>query len=354
MFQLHFENQVYTSASDFEVTKEALPDFARSAFDFCKSWLQGVQTYTQSTSGSTDLPKPIAIYRKQMIASAKGTEAFFKTDSSSKLLCCLNPSYIAGKMMLARALVWECPIYLVEPSANALSEVNQALNFVAMVPLQVQACLKDEKSLEKLRSIQNLIIGGAPISSKLKESLLENGIKAWQTFGMTETVSHIALAEIRDEELVYQALPYVELGQDSRGALWIKSEMSGPDPIQTNDLVELKSKTSFIWLGRADFVVNSGGIKLFPESIEQKAEAVLEEIFPGISFFFFGEKDDKLGEKLILILETTESSSRVKILKERLSDVLGKYELPKKIYFSPKFVKTESGKVNRLATLKTL
>jgi O-succinylbenzoic acid--CoA ligase len=243
---------------------------------------------------------------------------------------------------------------LIEPSSNPLKDVEGGYDFVAMVPLQVQGCLANESSLEKLRTFKNLVIGGAPISTKLKGDLVENGIHAWQTFGMTETVSHIALAEIRNEELIYQALPNVELGQDSRGALWIKSEMSGPDPIQTNDLVELQSETSFAWLGRADFVVNSGGIKLFPESIEQKAERILEEIFPGTSFFFLGEKDDTLGEKLILILETTESSSRIKILKERLADVLGKYELPKKIYFSPKFVRTESGKINRFKTLENL
>ncbi len=354
MFRLHFENQVYSKAEDFEVNQEGLPDFARAAFSFCKDWLEGEKTFSQSTSGSTGIPKQISISREQMEASAGGTGSFFKTDSDSKLLCCLNPTYIAGKMMLVRAMVWNCEIHLVEPISNPLRGVNGDFDFIAMVPLQVQASMEDLTSLKKLKSIQHLIIGGAPISSKLKANLVENGIKAWQTFGMTETVSHIALAEIGNNELLYQTLPGVEIGQDSRGALWIKSEMSGPDPIQTNDLIDLRSETSFVWLGRVDFVVNSGGIKLFPELIEQKAEEVIQELFPGISFFFIGEKEVVLGERLVLFLETTESSSRVKILKERLKDVLGKYELPKKIYFSPKFVRTESGKINRLATLNML
>jgi o-succinylbenzoate---CoA ligase len=354
MFRLHFENQVFSKAVDFEVNQEGFPDFARAAFSFCKDWLNGEQTFTQSTSGSTGAPKQISISRQQMEASAKGTGDFFKTDFNSRLLCGLNPAYIAGKMMLVRAMVWDCEIHLVEPSSNPLQNVEGEFDFVAMVPLQVQSCLADEKSLEKLRTINNLIIGGAPISVKLKDDLAKNGIKAYQTFGMTETVSHIALAEIKSDELLYHALARVEIGQDSRGALWIKSEMSGSDPIQTNDLIELRSETSFVWKGRADFMVNSGGIKLFPELIEHKAERVLDEIFPGISYFLIGEKDELLGEKLVLILETTESSSRVKILKERLSDVLGKYELPKKIYFSPKFARTESGKINRLKTFNTL
>lgn len=354
MFRLHFENQVFSKAEDFEVNQESLPDFARAAFSFCKDWLNGDQRFTQTTSGSTGTPKQISISRQQMEASAKGTGNFFKTDSNSRLLCCLNPAYIAGKMMLARAMVWDCEIHLVEPSSNPLENIKEEFDFVAMVPLQVQSCLGDEKNLEKLRTINNLIIGGAPISVKLKDDLAKNGIKAWQTFGMTETVSHIGLAEIQSDELVYHVLPGVEIGQDSRGTLWIKSEMSGAEPIQTNDLIELRSETSFVWKGRADFMVNSGGIKLFAELIEQKAEGVMEEIFPGISYFLIGEKDELLGEKLVLILETTESSSRVKILKERLSDVLGKYELPKKIYFSPKFARTESGKINRLKTFNAL
>lgn len=354
MFQLHFENQVYAKAEDFNVNQEGFHEFARSAFSFCKDWLNGEQTFTQSTSGSTGAPKQIRITRKQMEASAVGTGSFFKTDPDSKLLCCLNPAYIAGKMMLVRAMVWDCEIHLVEPSSNPLKDVNGEFDFVAMVPLQVQACLEDEKSLEKLRTIKNLIIGGASLSSKLKANLVEKRIHAWQTFGMTETVSHIALAEIRSDELLYHVLPGVEIGQDFKEALWIKSEMSGPEPIQTNDLIELRSATSFVWKGRADFMVNSGGIKLFPELIEQKAEGVIEEIFPGVSFFFYGEKDEKLGDKLVLFLETAESSSRVKILKERLSDVLGKYELPKKIYFSPKFARTESGKINRLKTFNSI
>lgn len=354
MFRLHFENQVYSKAEDFEVNPKDLPEYAKAAFSFCKSWLEGEITFSQFTSGSTGTPKQISISRFQMVASAKATGAFFKTDSNSTLLCCLNPAYIAGKMMLVRAMVWNCEIQLVEPSSNPLSKVKGDFDFVAMVPIQVQASLEDEKILQKLKSIKHLIIGGAPISSKLKANLVENGIKAWQTFGMTETVSHIALAEIGKEELLYQVLPGVEIGQDQRGALWIKSEMSGPDPIQTNDLIELRSANTFIWQGRVDFVVNSGGIKLFPELIEQKAEEVIEEIFPGIPYFFYGEKDELLGEKLVLFLETKESYSRLKILKERLSDVLGKYELPKKIYFSPKFARTESGKIHRRATFTSL
>ena len=354
MFQLHFENQIYANTEDFKVNQVGLPDFAREAFSFCKEWLAGESAFSQSTSGSTGAPKKISISRKQMEASARGTRDFFNIDTNHTLFCCLNPAYIAGKMMLVRAMVWGCKIHLAEPISNPIKDFEGGLDFVAMVPLQVQACLDSKKSLKKLQTIKSLIIGGASISSKLKIALVENGIHAWQTFGMTETVSHIALAKIGKGELIYQTLPGVEIGQDYRGAIWIKSEMSGASRIQTNDLVDLHSATSFIWLGRADFVVNSGGIKLYPELIEQKVEGIIEEIFIGVSFFFFWEKDEKFGEMLVLILETQESSSRIKILKERLSDVLEKFELPKKIYFIPKFVRTPNGKINRTKTFESL
>src|SRR5690606_30000600 len=126
--------------------------------------------------------------------------------------------------------------------------------------------------------------------------LTENGIHAWQTYGMTETVSHIALARIAKEQLVYTTLPGVEIGLDMRGALWVKSPMSGVEKVQTNDLVELKTDKHFVWLGRTDFVINSGGIKLHPELLEQKLEPLVHKFFPGSKFFFFGEKNERLGQ----------------------------------------------------------
>jgi o-succinylbenzoate---CoA ligase len=354
MFKLHFDNRVYSKSGDFEPIKEALPDFAHAAFSFCKSWLEGETLFIQSTSGSTGAPKQIHISRQQMEASAKATGAFFQTDSHSRLLCCLNPAFIAGKMMLVRAMVWGCEIHLIEPSSNPLKNFNEKIDFAALVPMQVQVSLADETSLINLQSIKNVIVGGAALSSQLQAELVKKGIHAWQTFGMTETVSHIALAKISNEELIYEALPGVSIGQDSRGTLWVQSEMSGPAPVQTNDLIELQSNNSFRWFGRVDFVVNSGGIKLFPEVIEKKAEEVIFEIFPSVRYIFCGEQDELLGERLVLLLETNYSSSREKILTDRLRDVLGPYEMPKRIRFKSSFALTENGKINRSATLRKI
>lgn len=357
MFQLLYNNQIFKSKEDFEGMEPEFPDFAKAAFVFCKAWLSGENNFSQNTSGSTGSPKIIEVSKSQMLQSAEATAAFFKTNSETKLLCCLNPEYIAGKMMLVRAMVWDCPIWLVEPKSNPFSDLSENIlpDFVAMVPLQVEACLGDPQALSKLKKVSHMIIGGAPISQKLKTQLIENQLTACQTYGMTETVSHIALAKIEKVELEYQALPGVEIGQDSRGAIWVKSPMSGPEKIQTNDLVELTSETSFKWLGRVDFVINSGGVKLHPELLVQQSEPIMEVFFPGCRYFFFGEKNEKLGEKLVLLIEKSEPDEELaKLLQSKLEAGLGKYKAPKSIYFLPAFLQTESGKINRQKTYNQL
>lgn len=334
-----------------------LPPFAKAAFSFCLAWLSVENNFSQQTSGSTGTPKIIKISRQQMLESAKATGAFFNANSNFRLLCCLNPEYIAGKMMLVRAMVWDCPIWLVVPISNPFSDLPEDVSpdFIAMVPLQVETCLGDSQTLVKLKKVSNLIIGGAPISQKLQSQLIDNSLSAWQTYGMTETVSHIALAKIEEGELIYHTLPKVEIGQDDRGAIWIKSPMSGSEKIQTNDLVDLQSENSFHWLGRADFVINSGGIKLHPEVLEQKSEGIMAELFPQSQYFFFGQKDEKLGQKLVLLIEKSEPDLELaKLLQSKLEAKLGKYQTPKAIYFLPSFVQTESGKIDRKKTFNQL
>lgn len=354
MFQLHFGNQVFSEKADFELDVSTFPEYFQAASSLCRAWLSGENTFIQRTSGSTGTPKNIEISREQMQASALATGAFFNSNSETKLLCCLSPEYIAGKMMLARAMVWDCPIWLVEPSGIPLDTIGFVPDFVAMVPLQVEKAIENPPSLATLRGVKHLIIGGASISKKLKSELVVNSIEAWQSYGMTETVSHIALAKITKGDLLYQTLPGVEIGQDERGALWVKSPMSGAEKIQTNDLIDLKSENTFLWLGRADFVVNSGGVKLHPELLEQKAESVIQEFFPSSRFFFFGEPDERLGQRLVLILESERNFEKSNKLKAALANNLGRFEVPKEVYFSSEFVLTPNGKINRSQTFKNL
>jgi O-succinylbenzoic acid--CoA ligase len=352
MFQLRYQTHHLSSTKSALPDLEELPEFAREAFSFCKDWLAGKDRFVQATSGSTGTPKLLEITRQQLEASATATGAFIGVNSEFKLLCCLNPAYIAGKMMLVRALVWDCEIILVEPNSAPLASQEEAFDLVAMVPLQVETSLTSPSSIEKLKAIGTVLIGGAPLSDSLHTALSKEGIAAWQTFGMTETVSHIALAPIRTGELIYEALPGVEIGVSENQCLWIQSPMSGSEKIQTNDVIELRSKNTFVWLGRVDFVVNSGGIKLFPEQLEQKINAWMTERYPGVSYFFFGEADERLGERLELYVEGEASQFHLEALYEGLKKILGKYEVPKKINLLPRFTYTETGKLNRPVTAK--
>jgi O-succinylbenzoic acid--CoA ligase len=349
MFELRYQSYHY-SKSQALPNLEELPEFAQVAFTFCRDWLAGQETFTQQTSGSTGAPKLQVLSRTQMEASATATGDFFGTTTSGHLLCCLNPAFIAGKMMLVRALVWDCPIILVEPSGNPLLAMEGQFTFVALVPLQVEAILAEEKSRFLLESIPHVLIGGAALPHKTQQGLVQQGIRAWQSFGMTETVSHIALAPIEAGELVYQALPGVAIGINEEHCLWILSPMSGAEKIQTNDTIELRSKNTFTWLGRADFVVNSGGIKLFPEQLERRIASLLEETCPGCAYFLFGENDSRLGERLVLYVEGTAEEKKRLGLEAGLEQILGKYEVPKKIYFKAAFAYTPTRKINRHAT----
>ncbi|SFB46144.1 AMP-binding protein [Algoriphagus aquimarinus] len=354
MFQLTFGKHIFQTKEDFELDSPGFPDYASAAILFCKDWHSGKESFVQQTSGSTGTPKKIEISRAQMIASAKATQTFFQTDKETSLLCCLDPSYIAGKMMLVRALVWQSTIQLIEPTSNPLLDLNVIPDFVAMVPLQVEACLQDKATAQKLQKVKQLIIGGAPISSGLKNQLIATGIQAYQTYGMTETVSHIALAKIQPGESTYKMLPGVEFGVDRRKALWVKSAASNNEVVQTNDLVEFIEQDSFRWLGRADFVINSGGVKLHPELLEARAEQLIHTFYPNSAFFFFGMKDEKLGEKLCLVIEHQDSLINENQLLAKLKLEMEKYEVPKNIFVIPEFTRTSNGKVNRPKTVEKL
>jgi len=331
--------------------------YLHQTFSFCQQWLNGVESFELITSGSTGKPKKIQVNRRQMEISAAATKTYLNIDSESTILCCLNTEMVAGKMMLVRAMEWDADLVLVKPKENPFEELwfESCIDFAAMVPLQVQACLSDEKTKRKLENLGTLIIGGAPSSAALKEKILETHIHAYQTFGMTETVSHIALAPLTKGELIFETLPGVSIGTDKDGRLWISAAMASEEKLQTNDIVELLNESQFKWVGRSDFTINSGGIKIQPEVLEPQLSPFIINHFWDMPFFVFGKNDEKLGQKLILILEgKIDEVSKIKTFQDELRLNLKNYHVPKEVLVLDKFVRTESGKINRLETIKTL
>ena len=327
----------------YSLVKEG-EEYEKAIGDFLIDWLNGKSTLTVNTSGSTGKPKPIVLQKQHMVNSAHATGTFFELQANNSALLCLPATYIAGKMMLVRAMVLGLAIDCVNPSSYPLEETDKLYDFVAMVPLQF------ENSLEKLNKIKKLIVGGAPVAHQLKQRFLKNTkhTKVYETYGMTETITHIAVKPILNQTAdldVFTTLSGVKISTDKRNCLIIDAPGVSSELVYTNDMVSLISQSQFKWLGRFDNVINSGGVKLFPEQIESKLASIVES-----RFFISGIPDDKLGEKLILIIEGYPNTVLLQNKIEELAS-LDKFEIPKRIFSVDSFEETSSGKIQRKATL---
>ena len=332
---------------------KGLTEFEKSTLKFCRDWRSGQQEFKILTSGSTGAPKEIILKRSAMEASAKQTIHALQLKSEDTALVCLDTKYIAGQMMLVRSLILSMNIIAIEPSANPLDGIYQAIDFTALVPYQLENILSH--SPEKLDTVSCAIIGGASVSNSLKEKIKNSKCAIYATYGMTETISHIALQKLNgdDAQDYFLALENIHLRLDERGCLCIRVDYLNEEVI-TNDLVELVDHKKFKWLGRVDLVINSGGVKIIPE----KVEAVLQKIFDSLQiknrFFVAGLPDEKLGQRAIVILEGTSiDQSLVEKIIIQASKQLFKYEQPKEFKSIEKFEETATGKINRTATLVT-
>ncbi len=371
-FQLngkHFKTQLELITFSEKVSKDL--------YWFLQEWFSDSETLIVQTSGSTGTPKLVAIKKEFMKNSAKATGDFFNLNEHTHALCCLSTAYIAGKMMVIRALTLGWNLDVVEPISNPLTNTSKNYDFCAMVPMQAKA------SLHKLKFIKKLLIGGGVVSNELQTALQQVTTQCFASYGMTETVSHIGIKKLNhfDDSLNtsknsistvlddktrdksqpeifehsrevnkkttskehYTLLPNINISKDKRDCLVIEAPLLSDEKVITNDIVQLHSETTFEWLGRFDNVINSGGIKLHPEQIEKEISKLISQ-----RFFVAGVKDETLGEKLILIVEGKFTEINLSLLG------LSKFQIPKEIHFILKFVETKTHKINRLKTLVLL
>lgn len=319
-------------------------DFSEEIHLFLESWFSKSDAIIVQTSGSTGIPKSISLKKEFVINSAKTTGLYFNLQENTSALLCLSVDYIAGKMMLIRALTLGWKLDVIAANSFPLKEVDKAYDFSAMVPLQL------ENSLSKIHLIQKIIVGGGVVSTTLQENLQHIATDIFATYGMTETITHIAVKKLNNftsvsakvsNESFYKTLPNVTIYKDDRNCLVIDAPKVAEEVIFTNDVVQLVSDRQFEWLGRFDNVINSGGIKLHPEKIEEKLAKIITN-----RFFVIGKQDQKLGQKLILVVE----GKHREIEYQRIN--LSRFEIPKEIYFLDKFVETATGKIQRKKTLQ--
>ena len=332
----------------YNLIKEGEP-FEGGIGDFLLDWVKPSAVLEVKTSGSTGIPKKIKLRKEHMINSAIATGKFFELPEKSTALHCLPAEFIAGKMMLVRAMVLGWELDLVLPSSNPLDQVFKTYDFCAMTPFQL------DNSIGRLHLIKKLIVGGGAVAPNLQLMVQGLNTKVYETFGMTETVSHIAAKRLnpkkkKKKNIPFKVLPYINISQDARGCLVVKAPRLANEVVVTNDVVEILTYKKFNWKGRIDNVINSGGIKLFPEEIERK----LNEIIDG-RFFVTAMPDDALGEKLVLFVEADFSEELITQLQEDIDSLknLDKYEKPKKIYLIQKFEETPNGKIHRENTIRS-
>jgi O-succinylbenzoic acid--CoA ligase len=311
-------------------------EFEKSIGDFLLDWFDDNSYIDLQTSGTTGVPKMIRTDKQMMVNSALATGDFFELSPGDKALYCLPTKYIAGKMMLVRSFILGLDIDFVAPSSHPLLKNETKYDFVAMVPLQA------ENSLAGLKNVKKMIVGGAKMSKSLQKRLLKGNTLVYETYGMTETVTHIAAKKVGEK--AFAILPNIKISQNELNCLVIDAPKISHEQIVTNDLVELLNDQQFILLGRIDTIVNSGGVKLIPEQIEEK---LAHEIHS--RFFVGGVPDPVLGEKLILVIEGEKQS-----LPDDVYRSLDKYEKPKEVFYIETFIETENGKIRRKEMLESL
>jgi len=308
--------------------------------NFLAEWHSLEGTIQVKTSGSTGTPKEIELSKQGMLFSAQNTIQFFSLTAKSTALLCLPLSTIGGKMMLVRAVKCSMQLHIQTPTANPLKSFSFPIDFIAITPMQLQVMLDESES--ELRKIRSILVGGGPISSDLELQLVEKEITVYHSYGMTETASHVALRKVGyGGNEYFNSLPGIHFSVNENQALQIHFTALQSEIIQTTDRVELMSETKFRWLGRTDFVINSGGVKIHPEEIE----SLLAKQIP-IPFFISSVPDQTLGERVVLFVEGVESIS----LDFEID--FPKYGRPKEVLFLPKFQYTQSGKIDRIVTRK--
>jgi O-succinylbenzoic acid--CoA ligase len=348
-----FHKQFQINGISFNNVEEILTfseTFSSEMYIFLKDWFSNQPTIAVQTSGSTGNPKMIELKKEFMINSVFATAKYFDLPQKTTALLCLPITYIAGKMMLIRAIKLGWHLDIIEATSHPLKNISKNYAFSAMIPLQL------ENSLDKLHQIKKLIVGGGVVSNELQDKLQSTDCKVFATYGMTETITHVAIKKlnhIKKNPNFYQVLSNISIYKDNRNCLVIEAKNVSEQVLFTNDVVQLISTKKFEWLGRFDNVINSGGIKLHPEMIEEKLSKLIET-----RFFVAGISDEKLGEKLVLLIESfvkIENETQIKAaLFSKISSLktFSKFEIPKEIYFLDNFIEATSGKIQRKKTLE--
>ena len=349
MATLLFQNERYTpeAFARLEAGHTDFPGLAAGQ-QFVRDWLKNKPFLNQKTSGSTGKPALHKISRYQLEASARRTIKALRLQPKLKALVCINMEYIGGKMMLARGLMNDWLLQLVPPCADPSSGIEtEPFDFAALVPLQLQKLIKTERGRAFLNGIGTVIIGGAAVDKTLVKTLQGLKCQLYATYGMTETVSHVALQRLNGQNRTehFHLLPEIDHRVDERGCLLLRADVTAHQWIATNDHVSFHDPDTFSLRGRSDHVINTGGVKVQIEGLESQIQAT--GLLKGQPMAISSLPDASLGRRIVLVMETLPENPD-RLLKE-LKAKLPHYHAPKALYALGKLPETASGKLDRAA-----
>ena len=301
---------------------------------------------TCKTSGSTGTPKLIEFSKKSLLASAQNSIDYFKLQEKQSAILCISVDFVAGLMMIVRAMISGMHLHVTPVSSRTYNYVSFKVDFIALFPKQLDGFINDSKGLQTLKNIQNILVGGGIINSNIENQLISNEITIYHSYGMTETLSHVALKKTGYKgENTYRALPGVSF-DIKNDCLEIYYPAIRDQKLRTNDIVELIDSSSFKWLGRSDFIINTGGYKISPEELEQKMAKLFD-----LDFMIMGILDNEFGEKVAIVFK---GQTPQFISKKIFSENIHSYEIPKLYTVLNEFYFTQNGKLDRQMTaLKT-
>lgn len=330
---------------DIVFTEGLEGSYQESVLRFIHEWDSYSMEIELNTSGTTGAPKSFKFNKKQLEVSAKMTGRFFDFKQGESLLLNLSPDYVAGKLMIVRALVHGMKLVVAPLKSNPFAEMAELpakIKLAAFVPVQIHEIFTQEHSLGIFNQIENVLVGGGALAENLEQKIVQQKPKSFASFGMTETLTHFALRPLDGKTDFYTCLPGVEISVNEEGCVCIHPNEIVHKKIITHDVVELAGKNSFRWLGRSDNLINSGGIKIQPELIEQKLSHLI-----GDAFYVTSRKDERLGEKVVLVLEVNQVREHEMEFIQLLNGELPAYHAVSEIIYQNKFERTDNGKIIR-------
>jgi len=349
LFINHIEYKIESITDLNLIDKSLLNENEKKAFSFLENWFLN-NNFTFQSSGSTGVPKQFTFTKDELIWSAIQTINYLKlTEKPQHFFICLDINLVAGAMLLARAILLDAAITIVNPSSNPYDDLsfNHSYTFASLVPMQLQKILQNDEQKKALNQFENILLGGAPASNSLIKQCANLKVNIWATYGMTETLSHIALRNLKTED-AFKLLPNNEIALSQENTLKIKNFITKNQWLQTNDLAEIL-KEGFLILGRVDFVINSGGLKVNALKVEEEiANYFTTKHIAPFPYFVGSLPDESLGEKVVIFIEKqNQSEIDFNDLKSHLSQYLSLFEIPKHIQMVQQFYYTESQKIDR-------